>query len=203
MKTSLLIFCILLLSACSLFQSPQNSPNQQADYREDSLHQHIKQLARQLFTGSNRLQLNETVAVGSFLPVEDLEGKYVPLTATLGQQIQESLITLSTQAGMNVIEYKTANSLKLEPNLDIMLSRDIQKINKNITIDYFLTGTYTFSMSGLVVNARLIDVIDSSVIAAATDTVPLYLVYGLTGYGHNNHAAPSRSKLDTRLYHLN
>lgn len=203
MRTLLLVIAALLLSACSHFQNILGYPAQEPNYRDASLHQHITELARQLFNSSNRLQFNETVAVGSFLPVEDLAGKDVPLNATLGQQIQESLVTLSTQAGMNVIEYKTANSLKLEPNLDIMLSRDIQKINKNITIDYFLTGTYTFSLSGLVVNARLIDVIDSSVIAAATDIVPLYLVQGLTGHGNGGQAYSSSTKLDTRLYHLN
>jgi TolB-like protein len=203
MKTLLLIFGALLFSGCSNLQSMLSSNEQQLNHRDTSLHQHITQLARQLFSSSNRLQFNETVAVGSFLPVEDLAGNNVPLNATLGQQIQESLVTLSTQAGMNVIEYKTANSLKLEPNLDIMLSRDIQKVNKNITIDYFLTGTYTFSLSGLVVNARLIDVSDSSVIAAATDIVPLYLVQGLTGDGSKKHATSSRSKLNTRIYHVN
>ena len=200
MKPLILIISLLLLSACSHLQSLSA---QKPDFRDASLHQHITQLARQLFTSAKRLQFNETIAVGSFLPVENLAGKDIPPSATLGQQIQESLVTLATQAGMNVIEFKTSNTLKLEPTLDIMLSRDIKKINTNINIDYFLTGTYTFSTAGLVVNARLIDVSNSSVIAAATDIIPTYVVHGLTGNGLTGHASITRAKLDTKLYHLN
>lgn len=198
MKPFLLIISVFLLSACSHLQTTLNSTAQKPDAPYASLHHYVSQLARQLFMSSNRLQFNETIAVGSFLPVEDLAGKDIPPSATLGQQIQESLVTLSTQVGMNVIEFKTTNTLKLEPHLDIMLSRDIKKINKDITIDYFLTGTYTFSQAGLVVNARLIDVSNSNVIAAATDIIPAYVVQGLTGQ-----VSSARAKLDPRLYHLN
>lgn len=197
MKMITAILSVLLLSACSSllnFGNTHNTP----DTSETTLHQHVSQLARQLFSSSSRLQFNETIAVGSFLPVEDLAGKNIPPSSTLGQQIQESLVTLSAQAGMNVIEFKTTNTLKLEPHLDIMLSRDLQKINKDITIDFFLTGTYAFSQAGLVVNARLIDVSSSSVIAAATDIIPAYVVSGLTGSANS-----SRAKLDSQLYFLN
>ncbi len=198
MKPLVLIITLLLLSACSKLLHITHPARQAPVSSDASLHHHISQLAKQMFSSSSRLRLNKSIAVGSFLPVEDLSGKSIPPSATLAQQIQESFVTLSSQSGMNVIEFKTTHSLKLEPNLDIMLSRDIEKINNNIAIDYFLTGTYTESASGWVVNARLIDVSNSSVVAAATDTIPPDVIDGLTG-----HTEQPRNTLDSQLYHLN
>lgn len=202
MKTLFIVLPSLLLMACANLMpfSDENQRNQTSalsELKKDSFHSYISALANQLFYSGNRLQLNETIAVGSFLPIDDLQGKKLPQGSSLGQQIQESMVTLATQAGMNVIEFKTTNTLKLENNLDIMLSRDLDKINKNIGIDYFLTGTYTFAHNGLSINARLIDVTNSSVVAAATDVIPGYVAMSLAGQTHHK-----QQTFDHQLYHL-
>ena len=189
---------MLALSACSHFPGQLDAnKHEQADYKRDSLHAYVTTLAQQLFLSTKQLQFNETIAVGSFLPIDNLEGKALPPTSTLGQQIQESLITLATQSGLKVVEFKTTNTLKLAPKLDIMLSRDLKDINKNINIDYFLTGTYAFGHSGLAINARLIDVSTSNVVAAATDIIPSYVAHGLSGQ-----TVQPEASLSHQLYHL-
>ena len=90
----------------------------------------------------------------------------------IGLQIQESFITLGSQAGLKIIEYKTMSSIKIQKGTDVMLSRNTQNLHSGINAQYFLTGTYSEQDDGLVVNARLIELSSQNVVAAATDYIP-------------------------------
>lgn len=195
MKTRYLIVLVLTLTACA--NTAQHTARSAAPHKGESLHSYIRTLSQQLFQSTRKLQGNESIAVGSFLPLNDLEGKNLPAASTLGQQVQESFITLTTQAGLNVVEFKTTQTLKLASNLDIMLSRDLKRINKNINIDYYLTGTYAYSYAGLSINARLIDVSTSNVVAAATHVIPRHLASS-----SGNDTVSQYMSSSHQLYHL-
>ncbi|TWX67487.1 hypothetical protein ESZ39_13365 [Colwellia sp. C1TZA3] len=141
------------------------------------MHQYVTQLAKQLFLTSDMIRLNKRVAVGTFLPMMDINGKYMPASNALGQQIQESFVTLATQAGMSVIEFKATTAIKIQENQDIMLSRKVSEINSRIKADYYLTGTYSTLEQSITVNVRLIDVNTQKVIAAATDFIPTNVMW--------------------------
>jgi TolB-like protein len=136
------------------------------------LHAHVEKLARQLFSTSQLIDTSSTVAVGTILPSTSNVGDLLPTQAAIGLQIQESLMTFATQAGLKVIEYKTMPYIKIGPQADMMLSRNISELNSNISTDYFLTGTYTLQENNTVVNIRLIQLPENIVLAAATDYVP-------------------------------
>jgi TolB-like protein len=194
-----------LLSSCASQSAPPSATvmtlsalyPQAQTFNQRPFHTYIDQLARQLFSSTHNINIHQLIAVGSFLPMDDLTGKHLPQESVLGQQIQESFVTLATQAGLNVVEFKTAKTIKLSQNLDVMLSRQVKEINPSINIDYYLTGTYAFQGNGVVVNARLIEVANSHVIAAATDLIPNYVALNLSGTG-----ASSQSRIDHQLYHL-
>jgi TolB-like protein len=112
------------------------------------------------------------VAVGTILPTTLSSGESLPSHSTLGLQIQESLITFATQAGLKVIEYKTMPNIKISEKADKMLSRRIDELDPTISADYFLTGTYTLQENSTIVNIRLIQVPENIVLAAATDYLP-------------------------------
>ncbi len=202
MKLLMLALLGLLLTGCAsvknlLSFNEISAAEKQQQLRQNSLHAHLRELASQLFLSANRLALNETIAVGSFLPIEDLQGKSLPPRSMLGQQIQESMITYAAQEGLNVIEFKTAQNLQVGEQLDIMLSRDLDKLSKKITIHYFLTGTFTIADNGLTINARLIDLTNNSLVAAATDVLPGSMAISLNGqYSASLPSNPSR------IYHL-
>jgi TolB-like protein len=99
-------------------------------------------------------------------------GESLPSHLALGLQIQESLMTFATQAGLKVIEYKTMPNIKISDQADKMLSRQVNELNPRIAADYFLTGTYTLQETNTIVNIRLIQVPENIVLAAATDYVP-------------------------------
>jgi len=173
-KAFLLFATLLIVSGCA-------NNNYNSDYsalveqnQQRSLHYYVEQLARQLFlTSSPKLEQNRSIAVGTILPITQLSGNDSPPSSVLGQQLQESLVTLAAQAGFSVIEFKTANTVKITDNQDIMLSRTLSEIDTSFNADYYLTGTYFSQAQTLVVNVRLIQISDHNVVAAATDTIPI------------------------------
>jgi TolB-like protein len=136
------------------------------------LHRHVEKLVRQLLSTSQLIDKTNTVAVGTILPTTHSNGESLPSHLALGLQIQESLMTFATQAGLKVIEYKTMPNIKVSKQSDKMLSRQINELNPTISADYFLTGTYTLQESSTIVNIRLIQIPENIVLAAATDYVP-------------------------------
>ncbi|MGS2720627.1 FlgO family outer membrane protein [Paraglaciecola aestuariivivens] len=141
-------------------------------YNSNSLHWHVEKLTRQLLNTSATFNTARPVAVGTILPSHPMDGEPLPQHLALGSQIQQSLMTFATQAGLKVIEYKTMPSIKINQQGDAMLSRNIDELNTNIAAHYFLTGTYTLQENSTLVNLRLIQVPDNIVLAAATDYVP-------------------------------
>lgn len=138
----------------------------------NSLHGHVERLARQLLSTSQLINTTNTVAVGTILPTMHSGGDLLPSNLALGLQIQESLITFATQAGLKVIEYKTMPNIKISAQSDKMFSRKVNELNPSFAADYFLTGTYTLQENSTMVNIRLIQVPENIVLAAATDYVP-------------------------------
>ncbi len=139
---------------------------------ENFVHQHVTRLANKLFSSAKSMKLNQSVAVGTFLPVSLIDEENMLKQSHIGLQIQESFITLGTQAGLKIIEYKTMSSIKIQPGSDVMLSRDTQHLHETINAHYFLTGTYSEQDNSLVINARLIELSSQNVVAAATDYIP-------------------------------
>jgi len=138
----------------------------------NTLHKHVEKLAKQLLLTSQLIDKSSTIAVGTISPTLYSNGGTLPSHLALGLQIQESLITFATQAGLKVIEFKTMPNIKISEQADKMLSRQLNELNPAITADYFLTGTYTLQENNSIVNIRLIQVPENIILAAATDYVP-------------------------------
>ncbi|MDC2891139.1 FlgO family outer membrane protein [Psychrosphaera sp. 1_MG-2023] len=178
--TSLLL--IWLLAACSSVSDPLLAGVKQVDEKpksyqpqssEGSLHFHVERLARQLFDTANGFDVSRPMVVGTFLPAERYDNKNNAALVPYGIQIQESFATFATQAGLKVIEFKTLPAVKITNNADIMMSRDVNDLDSRVSADYMLTGSYTQQQNSLVVNVRLIRVFDKTIVAAATDYLPL------------------------------
>ena len=173
MKTILVLSISLFLYSIHAQASDSEGSIPKQDYDLLSSFQlYVSEFAKQLFFRSGGFTAQDLVAVGSFLPVDDLKGDGVPVNSNFGLQLQESLITLAAQQGMGVIEYKTVTDLSLGSRFDVMLSRDLANIRDQFEVNYFLTGTYITQSGGYLVNARLIDVKTRAVVAAATDFIP-------------------------------
>lgn len=144
---------------------------------EGNLHNHVERLARQLFDTANVIDVTSTVAIGTFLPAKTLQLDKDSELSAISLQLQESFSTLVTQVGLTVIEYKSLPGVMVTDNADIMLSRDVTKLGGGVSVQYLLTGNYIQQENSLIVNAKLINVLDKSLVAAATDYVPLNSLY--------------------------
>ena len=140
---------------------------------EGSVHYHVEKLARQLFDTTNAFDVSRPMVVGTFLPADNLAGESNHSLMPYGIQIQESFATFAAQAGLNVVEFKTLPRVKVTKQADIMMSRSVEELDPRINADYMITGTYMQQQSSLVVNVRLIRVFDKTIIAAATDYLPI------------------------------
>lgn len=139
---------------------------------ERNLHSFAKQLAVSMFDTMPKLNTDNRIAVGTFLPEGDLQNNQNAQLVSLGNQVQSSLQTLYTQVGASVIEFKASEYINIADNQDIMLSRTQNDLANKLAINYFLTGTISQVESGFIVNARLIDLTDKRVVSAATEMFP-------------------------------
>lgn len=171
-----------LISGCTAtnWQSNKNSTAAPAPYVSDATHSKVEKLTRQLFSTSNTFDSSKTLAVGTISPTMNDGGKALPEDQALALQIQESLMTFATQAGLKVIEYKTRPSIKISNTGDSMFSRNVNELKKEISADYFLTGTYTIQENTTMINLRLIQVPENIVVAAATDYMPNDVMWSQT-----------------------
>jgi hypothetical protein len=179
---------VLALTGCSSITDELNPLKSDKEQRvidsryvprshEGNLHGHVERLARQLFDTANVIDVTSTVAIGTFLPAKTLKLDSDSELSSISIQLQESFSTLVTQVGLTVIEYKSLPGVMVTESADIMLSRDVSKLGGGVSVQYLLTGNYIQQENSLIVNAKLINVLDKSLVAAATDYVPLNSLY--------------------------
>ena len=174
-----IVLLTVLLAGCAgepmYTQSSEAKVFNKTTVSERNLHSFAKQLAVSMFDTMPKLNADNRIAVGSFLPEGDLIGQQNYQLVTLGNQVQSSLQTLYTQVGASVIEFKASEHINIADNQDIMLSRKQSDLANKLAINYFLTGTISQVENGFIVNARLIDLADKRVVSAATEIFPANL----------------------------
>ncbi|MCG7530161.1 FlgO family outer membrane protein [Psychrobium sp. MM17-31] len=89
----------------------------------------------------------------------------------LGNLLQESISTNLSNAGAKVMEIKSANAIYLTEHSELILSRDGERVANDTDADYVLTGIMTPSEYGTVVNAKLINLHNKQVVAAARQVI--------------------------------
>jgi TolB-like protein len=180
------LVALTLLSACSsvneyasdsdenFWQANENNGIESRDNAQQLLiHKSITRLANKLFSNAKKINLSQTVAVGTFLPIHLTNTPNLAEQHFIGLQIQESFITLAAQAGLGVVEFKTSSTIKITEDADIMLSRNIKDLQSDVDAQYFLTGTYSEYGNKLMVNARIIELSNQRVVAAVTDYIAM------------------------------
>ncbi len=174
LKATLAITSVLFVSACtSLFPSPPEQLAQNIEPNIDSVERYTKELAMELFSQVNNQQ-RLRFAVAGFVPVDTLvhdHSKQGPLML-LGHQLEQGLISEALVRGLIAQDFKATNSIIISENADRALSRDLSHLSQLQNVDYFITGTITEQQNGATVNARIINVDNKFVIAAATHFIP-------------------------------
>ncbi|MDT0593954.1 FlgO family outer membrane protein [Glaciecola petra] len=134
---------------------------------------HTHRLAQELFTGFTA-DRQYRYAVAGFVPVTSMQldmTQQGPLML-LGQQLEQGLMTEAVKYGLVTQDFKASNSIIMSESYDRALSRDLSHLSQLQNIDYYITGTITPQQNGAIVNARVINVRNKDVVAAATGYFP-------------------------------
>jgi TolB-like protein len=128
----------------------------------------VSSLSDQLTQNKNfRDHKNAKIAITSFVSLDDLKS-----TSRLSNILSENLIHEMQVRGYKVIDFKTMDKIKIDARGDFLFSRDLSKLRKELKLDFALTGTYTKYRSGVVINARIIDLKSHVVLSTAQILIP-------------------------------
>lgn len=135
-------------------------------------------LAQELFSNL-RADRQYRYAVAGFVPVATMRqdmSQQGPLML-LGHQLEQGLITEAVRRGFVAQDFKASNAIIMTDLSDRALSRDLNHLSQLQNIDYYITGTISAQENGAMVNARIINVRNKDVVAAATGFFPADLFW--------------------------
>lgn len=162
-KLAVVLALMAPLGACS---SPPPKVASQPQGME--LSSTVSQLADRLFqtklAGDTGMK---PIAVASFVNLSSLES-----SNWLGQQLAEDFIHELHRRGELVLDYKITGSIKVTPEGDFVFSRDWMELAKRVPLSRVLTGTMAPNGSGIVINARIVNLKTHMVEATAQGIVP-------------------------------
>jgi len=133
---------------------------------------YASQLAMHLMEHAFTLKQRDRIAIASFVRFN----KTLREPTVIGNKMAESLIAELQQYGMTIIDTKLATDYAITQYGDLALSRDVDNLSSELGVDYILTGTLMERASGIEVNARIISVDTQHIAAAATVTIPQFIV---------------------------
>jgi len=132
----------------------------------------VNDLGEQLLNNRNFKNISDNrIAITSFVPLNDFSN-----TSKVGNILTENLIHELQVRGFTVVDFKTMDSINIKNDGDYIFSRDTDKLRKEYNINLVLSGTCTHYKRGAVVNARIINMEDHSVVSSAQVWIPKRLI---------------------------
>ncbi|WOE71169.1 FlgO family outer membrane protein [Hydrogenimonas thermophila] len=121
----------------------------------------VDKIAQQLV---NTLKVKNvgSVAITSFVDLHQLNK-----TTHFGRVLGESLFNELFKRGVKVMDFRGQKSLSINANGEFFLSRNVKKLHSPIQNKYVLVGTYTKIAEGILINSRIVDNKNGSVIATS------------------------------------
>lgn len=140
-----------------------------------SLNHYVQGMMHDLIAVMSPSIADSVFAVTSFVY---LDGAYDD-TDLLGNQLAESFMHEVHQFGLEQIDFKTTDFIRVTPQGDFVFSRDFLELREEQPIEYVLGGTLVRHQSGVMVNARLVGIDSKRVLASAQGFIPQAVIAGL------------------------
>ncbi len=132
-------------------------------------------LADQLVRNTDIDQFSQApVAITSFVNLENFEE-----SSRLGEIIAQNMVHELQVRGHQVIDFKMTPHIRVTPEGDFVMSRDIDELVARRNIDVVLTGTYVVHSDGVTLNARLVEFESGVVLSSAQASIPGWTVYAV------------------------
>jgi TolB-like protein len=136
----------------------------------------VSHISDQLTMNKNFINIKSPIiAITTFVCLDNFK-----ITTRLSNILSENLIHEMQVRGYQVIDFKMMKSIKINKDGDFLFSRNIEKLRKNLNINYALTGTYTEYKDGTVVNARIINLKTHIVLSTAQVFIPKHTARRIT-----------------------
>lgn len=133
-----------------------------------TLADYVAKMSQQMIKSAKYVNPRTPIGVASFVSLENLRK-----TSPFGMQLAESFVFEMQQNGLSVIDYKATGFIRITPTGDFVYSRNTRELPKRQPIEYLLVGTYSRTLSGYMVNARLVGARSKVVVASGQQLVPV------------------------------
>lgn len=164
---------LMALTACSNHVETSTVRSQPTSMSEYTFHQYASALTQQLLRNASANLHGGVVVVDEFTPVADGTSAISSDAAPqLGLQFQQSMQTLLSNAGFNVLSFSGAGSL-ISTGHDSIRVSEPTTYPATVKVDYVLSGTVTPQQHAYIVNSQLVDIATQHIVAAATAEIPL------------------------------
>jgi len=100
-------------------------------------------------------------------------------TDLLGNQLSEGFMHEIHMFGLDVVDFKTTDYIRVTPQGDFVFSRDFMELREEQPIEFVLGGTLVQHQGGTLINARIVSVASKKVLATAQGFVPQQVVNAL------------------------
>lgn len=132
----------------------------------------------QIVLNKNQFDVNQMrLAVSTVVDVNDMS-----TVDKIGRALTEVLMHQMQVRGFNVVDFKVRNHIHVTANGDVVFTRDVTQLHEEENINFVLAGTYTTYNDGIVLNIRLVDMSDHTLISSAQADIPQHHVTALLGH---------------------
>ncbi|MFQ3197267.1 MAG: TolB-like protein [Paraglaciecola sp.] len=100
-------------------------------------------------------------------------------TDLLGNQLSESFMHELHQFGLNVLDFKSSDYIRVTPNGDFNFSRDYEELKPDMPVQYIMGGTMVKHQDGVMVNARMVSLNSKKILSTAQGFIPASVVNAL------------------------
>ena len=149
----LTIITSLFFSACN--QHTIVIPKEKASTKTInlSLNDAITSLANQLSV-NNKLNATDT---GTITLTSFVDLKQFTKTSQFGRVLGESLFSELFIRGFNITDFRGQNAISVNKTGEFFITRDVSKLESEVSNTYILVGTYSKIDQNVIINARIID----------------------------------------------
>ncbi len=160
-KASIVLLIISSLNAKEHTNMQQS--NSASATTSNSLNTTIEDLAQKLLKSSRIPNIElEDIAITSFVDLHQFQK-----TTNFGRVISESFFDVLFTRGFNISEFRGQDNLTINANGEYFLTRDIKKLNKDVSNKYVLVGTYSKFEKKILISTRIINNTSGKIVAAA------------------------------------
>lgn len=133
----------------------------------------VSKMADQLLHNYQDKSSNELIALTSLIDLNNHSA-----TNWLGQTVSEQFMHELHTRNLRVIDYKLTGKILVTQSGEFALSRDWNKLNKNVDVSRILTGTMSRNEEGVIFNVRIVNAITRMVESTASAFIPHHIFVG-------------------------